>query len=131
MPDGSFDARRQQMLQDMHHAVPGVTLHARERMLERHGRDLTRLEWLHAVMSILDRRALLLSSKIQSNGWAECWAVTVGAVTIRMMWSPDRAHVLTVLDDEHSQGGRAVNMALASPLKITAPPRKPTHWSRR
>ena len=74
---------------------PGVSLHARERMAEHHGRDLTRAEWLGVVLAILDRTALLL--RVGPSG--EWWAVAVGAVTLRVVWLPAAGTIATVLAD--------------------------------
>jgi hypothetical protein len=76
--------------------IPGVSRHARDRMQERHGRDLTRTEWRGAVLDIIDRRATLLS--VAPNG--EIWAVGIGCLTIRMVWRPEHGLIATVLADD-------------------------------
>lgn len=78
--------------------IPGVTSHARERMVERHGRDLTRAEWLAVVLDILDGRATLL--RIGSAG--DTYAVQLGAMTLRIVWRVDWCAVATVLPEGSS-----------------------------
>lgn len=92
---------------------PCVSWHARERMAERHGRDLTYAEWVSAVADILERRAVLLSA----HGDVQCWAVTVGPIVLRMMWSPGTANVMTVLADEQTHAGHHAQRAMRAPIK--------------
>lgn len=81
--------------------IPGVTHHARQRMAERHGRDLTPAEWLALVCDILDGRAVLLRA-MPPNGSGEIWAVRMGDMALRVVWQPLDGSVVSVLADEHS-----------------------------
>lgn len=83
--------------------LPGVCHHARMRMAQRHGRDLTRLEWLGLVSDILEGRAPLL----RSGSAGETYAVQLGAVTLRVVWRPDWGAVATVLPEGSSLNPRA------------------------
>jgi len=74
--------------------IPGVTLHARTRMAERIGRDLSRAEWLAVVASILDGTATLL---MRDGRRGEHYAVAVGAMMVRVAWQPDQGLIATVL----------------------------------
>lgn len=80
--------------------IPGVTRHARERMAEYHGRDLTRDEWLAVVLSILDGRSLLVRRAGEHAG--EIHDVTVAGVTLRLVWQPVSGHVVTALEDRRT-----------------------------
>lgn len=97
-------------------SIPGVSKHARDRMLERHGRDLTRAEWLHVVMQILDRKALLVSAPGGSAG--ELYDVELVGVTLRVAWNPQRAVIATVLAD-HSATTRKAQLARRSTIRTT------------
>ena len=74
--------------------IPGITTHARERMAEIHGRDLTRAEWLRVMFAILDRRSVLCSR--QPNG-SEIHGVEIAGFSIWLAYHPDRAKIVTVL----------------------------------
>lgn len=75
--------------------IPGVTLHARQRMAERMGRDLTRDEWLGAVAAITGGQTLLLH--LHPDG-VEQHLYVVGGMPVRLVWCPTTAQVLTVND---------------------------------
>lgn len=77
--------------------IPGVGAHARDRMAERIGRDLTRVEWLDAVARILDSRAARLY--VMPNG-SEHYLHDVGGVLVRLVWMPEWALVVTVMEAE-------------------------------
>ena len=57
--------------------IPGVSLHAHQRAVQRFGRDPTRSDWLAAVASILDRAAMLLGIRVLD---AEAVDRTLGSV---------------------------------------------------
>ena len=74
--------------------VPGVCAHARNRMVERFGRDLTREEWLGAVESITAGRLALLCAMPSGS---EHYLHEIGGVRLRLVWVPERGEVVTVL----------------------------------
>jgi hypothetical protein len=76
--------------------IPGVTLHARARMVERFGRDLTRAQWLEVVAAVVDRRGLMVSAKHN----CEIWLVGLGALRLALVWSPGSAAIVTVKDPD-------------------------------
>lgn len=80
--------------------ILGVTNHARARMAEYYGRDLTREEWLAVVESIVMRTASVLSYS-DKDGFV-VYAVPAMGTTIRVIWRPDRALIITVLGDKYS-----------------------------
>lgn len=75
--------------------IPGVSVHARERMIERFGADLTRQQWLEVVGKIVNREAVLVSAMLTGK---EYWLVEIGGLRIRVGWSPDAAIIMTVVD---------------------------------
>ncbi len=95
--------------------IPGVGAHARDRMAERMGRDLTREEWLAAVAAIVERRAVLLG--VMPNGSEHYWH-EVGGVPVRLVWRPEWALVATVLPIE-MPAARRVAEAKGSPVRQT------------
>lgn len=84
--------------------IPGVTHHARTRMAERYGRDLTRMEWLALVLAIIDGRAVRLRA-MPENGSGEIYAVSISGLALRVVWQPLGGAVVSVLAPEH-QGTR-------------------------
>ncbi len=76
--------------------IPGVSLHARERAVQRLGRDPSRDDWLAAVASILHRRALLLAAHLPDG--KERWRVQLGPVECDVWWSPPCAMIVTLVD---------------------------------
>jgi hypothetical protein len=74
--------------------LPGIAQHARERMEEIHGRDLTTAEWLEVMLALIDRRSTLCS--VQPNG-SEIHAVEIAGLRIWVVYYSDRAVVVTVL----------------------------------
>jgi hypothetical protein len=73
--------------------IPGVCAHARNRMAERLGRDLTRDEWLAAVAGIVDRRLTLLGTPQEHT---EHWLLELPGLAARLVWRTDRGEVVTV-----------------------------------
>lgn len=96
-------------------SIPGVSRHARDRMLERHGRDLTRAEWIAVVSAILDRKALLVRS---TPGHGDLYDVTLVGITLRVAWNPTAGIVTTVLAD-HSATSRRAQLARKATLRTT------------
>lgn len=88
--------------------IPGVSRHARERMAERHGRDLTRDEWLALVADILEGRSVLLHG-MPPDGSGECHLCQVAGVPVRVMWQPMAGLVTTVLGDADSKVAAVAN----------------------
>lgn len=74
--------------------IPGVSRHARERMLEHHGYTPTVAEWLAAVQAIIDRQAVLMA-RFHSRG-TERWHVTIGTLSVDVVWGPTSAEIVTV-----------------------------------
>lgn len=81
-----------------------VTKHARSRMAEYYGRDLTNEEWLVVVESIVMRTAQALSYDDQ-NGYV-VYAVPAMGTTIRVIWRPDVASLITVLSEDYANHRR-------------------------
>jgi hypothetical protein len=73
-------------------------------MAEYYGRDLTREEWLAVVESIVMRTAPALS--YDDVGGYVVYAVPAMGTTIRVIWRPDKAVVITVLGEDHSNHRR-------------------------
>ena len=74
--------------------LPWVTRHACERSAERLGRPLTRAEWVSIGNQIIVAGAVLMDRLPDGK---EVYAVTLGAVAVRVLWKPDTAVVMTVL----------------------------------
>lgn len=74
--------------------IPGVGAHARDRMAERLGRDLTREEWLDAVERLTGGQLARLC--LTPNG-SEHYLHELGGVALRLVWRPDLGMVVTVL----------------------------------
>ena len=74
--------------------VVGVTTHARLRMAERYGRDLTRDEWGQVVLAIIDRKAVLLRRESADR---EIYAVALGTSIFRAVWHASEAVILSML----------------------------------
>jgi hypothetical protein len=88
--------------------ILGVTHHARERMAEHYGRDLTREEWLVVVESIVMRTAPALS--YDDVGGYVVYAVPAMGTTIRVIWRPDKAVIITVLGEDHANHRRVAGL---------------------
>ena len=108
---------------DRSYACPGVSTHARQRMFERMGRDLTRQEWADAVLDIVDRRAILVRVSTDRN---ELYAVAIGGVVAQMWWLPDEALIVTVLAHDMSSAGKIGEMAARA--KIRHARTSPAHY---
>lgn len=76
--------------------LPGVSDHAQIRAAERLARRLTRSDWLQLVLDILDRRAALLSVRMEGLERRETWLCLVGEEAMRVVWAPETAMVLTL-----------------------------------
>ncbi|MBX9697908.1 MAG: hypothetical protein K2X74_00670 [Acetobacteraceae bacterium] len=92
--------------------TPGVSDHAHDRAALRLGRNLTQTEWLGLVLSILDRRAVLLS--VQPDG-LEQWLGCVGEVPLRVVWAPGTATIVTLLEVDRGPN-RTVEHVVRAPL---------------
>jgi hypothetical protein len=79
-------------------SIPGVTRHARDRMAEYHGRDLTRDEWLAVVLAILEGRTVMVRRAGEHSG--EIHDVTVGGLVLRFAWEPLKGQIVTTLRDQ-------------------------------
>lgn len=75
--------------------IPGVSLHARQRMMERHGFDPSREDWERVVLEIIDRRALLMGRHHKTG--RERFRVLLGGMQVEVWWSPDCAQIVTVM----------------------------------
>jgi hypothetical protein len=71
----------------------GITEHAALRAAERLGRGLTYSEWLSVVEAITARSAVLL----RAMDGRSLYAVPLAGLTLRVIWCPCTAMVLTVL----------------------------------
>lgn len=78
-------------------SVMGVSRHAQERAVLRLGRDLTRSEWLAAILAIVERRAVLLC---RQDDMSEIYLVAVASITARVVWNPFQAQIVTVLPND-------------------------------
>lgn len=72
-----------------------VTAHARERMEERHGEDLSDDEWLRIAHAIRDRSGAILTRKLP-NGQEE-WRVPIGGAAVGLVWDPTQRKIITTL----------------------------------
>lgn len=77
--------------------IPGVSKHARQRMVEHHGRDLTKAEWHQVVLDVIDGRSVVVRRAGEHSG--EIHDVVVAGMTFRVAWEPMRGHIVTVLRD--------------------------------
>lgn len=76
------------------------TLHARQRAEERLGFVPTPEEWRDTALAVLDSlggtaRALMLRHTSQGG---EVWMVSIRGVPARVVWSPEQAMIITVLE---------------------------------
>jgi hypothetical protein len=78
-----------------------VADHARERMVERHGRDLTDERWCAAVTAIAERRAMRLRANTDGGGEFWLWEPVAG-LRFLLVWKAELRMVVTVLADEHA-----------------------------
>jgi hypothetical protein len=77
-------------------------------MAEHYGRDLTREEWLVVVESIVMRTAPALS--YDDVGGYVVYAVPAMGTTIRVIWRPDKAVIITVLGEDHANHRRVAGL---------------------
>lgn len=76
------------------------TDHARRRMAERWGTDLTEAEWRAAMLTVLQAKESGSGQAILERRTAagpELWHVKVGCAALRMVWNPAAARFTTVL----------------------------------
>lgn len=103
---------------------PGITHHARARMVERIGRDLTREEWRALVLDIIDGRAVL----VRRNGdGKELYAVQVGSITVQAWWAPQGGCVTTIMTPEMGGGGSTGQAFRDAPLRPSI--RRAAHYA--
>lgn len=74
--------------------LPGVTQHAREQLRDRHGLLPRLQDWLKAVSSILEGRAVLVRRKPDGT---EVWLVLLCGLPVRLVWVPETGCVVTAL----------------------------------
>lgn len=85
-------------------SVLAVTRHAQLRMEQHYGRNLTPAEWLVVVEAIVMRTAQALS--YDDEGGYVVYAVPAMDTTIRVIWRPDVAAVITVLGEGYANHRR-------------------------
>jgi hypothetical protein len=93
--------------------IPGVTRHARQRAVERFGRDLAPEEWREIVSAIIERRALLTHRLPDGS---EFYVYDLGGVRVWPCWRPDKAIIVTM-----QVPGMGVNRAVRAGMHL--PPR--------
>lgn len=87
-------------MSDRRDFIPGVTFHARDRLLDHYGLVADSEEWRAAVLAILDRTALLVRSIREPGGEvvsAEVYAVSLGGSVVEVAWRPESGVIVTVL----------------------------------
>lgn len=72
---------------------PYASLHAAERARQRLGRDVTRTEWMGAVLLITERAARLIMERADGS---EQWAVHIGTDLVEVIWMPMDGIIITV-----------------------------------
>jgi hypothetical protein len=95
--------------------IPGVSLHAHERMVERFGADLTYAQWIEVVSKIVNREALLVATTPLGK---EFWLVEIGGLRIRVGWSPQTATIMTVMDPSKMSITTGIQRAKESRLRL-------------
>lgn len=89
-------------MQDMAESyIPCVSIHARERQIERWGEAWPIEVWLDVARQILDRRAVLVradppESVPEGKMPGEVWLVVTPVGEVRVVWNPNRAVIATV-----------------------------------
>lgn len=76
--------------------IAGVSWHAQERFRKRYGYLARAADWRAAVLSIVERTALLTSSTAGAPG-RERWRIRVGDVECDVIWCFTGATIITVL----------------------------------
>lgn len=89
--------------------IPHVTNHAQERAAMRLGRLLTRGEWNAVLLAITERRAVLLSCSERDG--SEIWLAPVGTISLRLVWKPAQAVIVTILPNDTPAIHRASDSA--------------------
>lgn len=102
----------------MSRAAWWVSPHAEERAAERLGRPLTLGEWIAIANQILVDGAVLLG---RDGHGPEHYAVSLGAVDVRVLWDPRIAMVITVLPWRRNDGRR---LQVTDTYHRHAPPRR-------
>lgn len=108
------------------HPVPHVAKHARDRMIDAHGRDLRPDEWARVVSAIQGGRAMALS--IATRDGYVAYAFEVSGIAARFIWIPEREEIVTVL--RPGMGNHKKVDAYASRPTKRRGDRMPTHFSR-
>lgn len=111
--------------------IPGISRHARERMIERLGFDPPATEWMRAVLSILDRTACLRS--MDSRDGRETWRVEMAGYAVDVVWMPAEGLMVTVLGSNarlmHPRQ-RMERQAAARRNRIGGPQQRRDAWRR-
>lgn len=105
--------------------IPGVSRHARERAVERLGRDPPRHEWQAVVLAITDRSAMLVSTQRDRPAPADVYAVMLAGQCTQVLWRPDLGLIVTVVP----VAARAIRSPQAN--NWTQPARNPRHRGNR
>ncbi len=77
--------------------IPCVSSHARERAIERLGGDPPRADWLAAVASIIERRAVLLCAQTVRDRPCDVYLVTLAGQAVQVLWRPDVPIIVTLI----------------------------------
>lgn len=85
-------------------SLPGISSHARERMVDHCGFDPGEEAWMAAVLAIYERRALLLAK--QDHG-VEVYALSIAGFPIKAVYKPLGGLILTVLPPDAILGRQA------------------------
>lgn len=94
----------------------GVSHHAWERAAERMGRPLRSEEWRAVLLQVLDRKAVLLS---RQDDMGEIYLVAVGTVSMRIVWNPFQACVVTVLPTDTTSLSAAEEALRNGPIRAS------------
>lgn len=106
------------------HALPHVTKHARDRMIEYFGRDLEPGEW-EVVIAAVQRGQAACMSLAERDGYG-IYAVSVGGFAPRFSWRFETQMVVTVLPPE---GGNHRGVARYSKRKTRRKgDQQKAHW---
>lgn len=99
---------------DLKPGIKGVSHHARERMAQRLGRDLSYTEWLDVLLQVTDPHAVVLRK--QGDGLMLI-AVTVGTQVAKLWWDSNTTCIITVLSADMVTRGS--EQARATPIART------------